>query len=257
MKFIVIGLPKTGKTMLVHTLNKVEEFRVLGEIFNTRDRSPEMPAHPHQVMEDIRLRDQKNNLHTWYCKKIGVKKFDITDDLLAGETFDLISQFLDTIFLPDKHCGFKLHHHHIELTPQLETYIAVHPTIKMVHCLRRNKIKQAIASIGNRFRGEMFECSPAGALDMIHDYEFRTKEIRRMFDYRENYKEIYYEDMTGDTDQSILDFTELNKFFGDILPEHKQIDTRKNTRNKISENLLNFDEFKNHFKGTIYERFID
>jgi len=257
MKFIVIGLPKTGKTMLVHTLNNAPGFRVLGEVFNTRDRSPKMPVHPQKVIEDGRLRDQRNNLHTWFCKKFGISKYDITNDLLSGDTYNMISEFLDTIFLPDSHCGFKLHHHHIELTPQLETYITDHQEIRLIHCLRRNKIKQAIASIGNRHRGERFECSPPGALDLINDYMYRTKEVRRMFSAREHYKEVYYEDLTEDRDKNVLDLKELKMFFDVDMPLEKEILTRKNTKNKVSENLLNFVEFKDYFKDTVYKEFID
>ena len=258
MKFIVMGLPKTGKTMLVHTLNRIDGFRVLGEIFNTRDRSPKMPTHPLQLMEDIRLRDQKNNLHTWYCKRFSVKKFDITEDVLNGNTYEIIDDFLnEMIFLPDLHCGFKLHHHHIELTPILKDWILDNEDIHIIHCNRINKIKEAIAAIGNRARGQKFHADPESTELLMLDNLKRYYDLKNWFSEETHYLEVFYEELTNDTDSDVIDLTPIRLFLGKDVPKTMNVLTRKNTKDKVSENLTNYDEFCEYFKRTHYEQWID
>jgi len=258
MRFIVMGLPKTGKTMLVHTLNRIEGFRVLGEIFNTRDRSPNMPPHPLQLMEDIRLRDQANNLHTWYCKKYGVKKFDITKDIQEGNTYQLMNDFLnEMIFLPDLHCGFKLHHHHIELTPQLRDWILDNKDIHIIHCNRKNKIKEAIAAIGNRARGSRFDADPTSTEMLMLDNLKRYYDLKKWFSEETHYLEVFYEDLTNDTDSNSINLSSIKNFLKVEMPLTMDVLTRKNTKDKVSENLSNYEEFCEYFEGTEYEQWID
>ena len=253
-KFIILGLPKTGKTMLVHTMNRIDGFRVLGEIFVTRERSKKMPVHPQKIIEDMRHTDEINNLHTWYCKKYGVRKPDITKHV----TYNDIVEFLDTIFITGKYCGFKLHHHHIESVPMLKDYIFNNPDIKLLHCNRRNKIKQALAVIGNRERGKRFRVTNIpSVVELIKDYDNRVNELRDWFgDSRR--KEIFYEDLTGNTDINTIKFTSyIDEFLGTELPNTMEVWTRKNTRDKVSDNVINYDEFCKYFKGTEYEKWID
>lgn len=257
MRFIVMGLPKTGKTMLIHTLNRIEGFRVLGEIFNTRDRSPNMPPHPLQLMEDIRLRDQRNNLHTWYCKTYGVKKYDVTEDIQKHDVYTLMDSFLnEMIFLPDLHCGFKLHHHHIELTPQLKDWI-INNNISVIHCDRHNKIKEALAAIGNRARGERFYADPIGTEKLIHDNEKRFVDLQNWFKYEVPYMHIQYETMTGDTNSNRINLSSIQRFLKVEMPLQMDVLTKKNTRDKVSENLKNYNEFCEYFKDTRFEQWID
>jgi len=259
MKFIILGLPKTGKTMLAHTLNRIEGFRVFGEILVTRDRSPNMPIHPQKIIEDIRIRDQKNNLYTWFCKNYNTKKYDITKDINKIGSYKIIDSFLkDMIFIPEYHGGFKLHHHHIEIMPELKKWILDNEDVKIVHCDRKNKIKQALAAIGNRDRGKQFIADPVGTKNLIKDNEKRLNELIDWFEKSKNpYMRIYYEDMTGDSNIESLDLKVLKKFFKLNIPEKINVLTKKNTRNKVSENLLNYNEFKEYFKNTKFEKWID
>lgn len=257
MRFIIMGLPKTGKTMLVHTLNRINGFRVLGEIFNTRDRSPNMPVHPQKIIEDMRIRDQKNNLHTWYCKRYNIKKYDVTEDIQKHDVYKLMDEFLnDMIFLPDLHCGFKLHHHHIELTPQLKDWI-IDNNISIIHCDRDNKIKQAIAAIGNRARGKKFYAKPEDTEKLMIDNKRRFIELRDWFKGKVPYMYIKYETLTGDTDSNMINISSIKAFFKVHMPLRMNVLTRKNTKDKVSENLINYDEFYDYFKGTYYEKWID
>lgn len=252
-----MGLPKTGKTMLVHTLNRIDGFRVLGEIFNTRDRSPNMPVHPQKIIEDMRIRDQKNNLHTWYCKKFKVNKYDVTEDIQKHNVYQLMNDFLnEVIFLPDKNCGFKLHHHHIELTPQLKNWIQDNH-ISVIHCDRFNKIKEALAAIGNRARGNKFHADPESTEKLINDNQRRFNELREWFMYEVPYMHIQYETLTGDTDSNRINLSKIKSFLDVDMPDEMDVLTRKNTKDKVSENLTNYKEFADYFKGTRYEQWID
>lgn len=254
MKFIILGLPKTGKTMLIHTLNNLIDFRVLGEIFVTRGPSPNMPPHPMKVMNEIRERNQRNNLHTWFCKKYNLTGPDLTCLIFPRD----VDEFLDEFFMSDLHCGFKLHQHHIETVPYIIEYIKKHPEIKILHCNRRNKVKQALAAIGNRDRGAKFKAGGEGTLGVIQDYQKRTDDLYYWFRNGSNpYKEIFYEDMTGDINIDKLDLRPIKEFFEIDIPDSIDVLTKKNTQNKVSENLLNYDEFVEYFKDTKYKKFID
>ena len=258
MRFIIMGLPKTGKTMLVHTLNRINGFRVLGEIFNTRDRSPNMPIHPQKIIEDMRIRDQQNNLHTWYCKKYNIKKYDITEDIQKHDVYKLMNDFLnEMIFLSDFHCGFKLHHHHIELTPQLKDWILDNEDIHIIHCNRKNKIKEAIAAIGNRARGQRFYADPKSTELLMLDNLKRYYDLKKWFSEETHYLEVFYEELTNDTDSNVIDLTPIRLFLGKDVPKTMDVLTRKNTKDKVSENLTNYDEFVKYFEGTQYEQWID
>ena len=147
MRFLILGLPKTGKTMLVNTLNRLPDFKVLGEIMNTRGPNPNMPDHPQKVIQDMRGIDTAYNIHTWFHHNIcDFYIHDITKYL----TDEDIDRFMETIYIRDKHCAFKLHHHHIEMLPYLLEWFSGRYDIKIIHCIRKNKIKQALAAIGNR-----------------------------------------------------------------------------------------------------------
>lgn len=266
MNFIILGLPKTGKTMLVNTLDRLDGFRVLGEIFVTRGGPTNMPDHPMKLINEMRERDKRNNFHTWWHKTrypdgVGYLKGtlnDITNFVTQADVYG----FLDEFFTSDINCGFKLHQHHIESVPYIKGYIKTDPNIKILHCNRRNKVKQALAAIGNRARGAKFKAGGKGTLGVIKDYQKRTTDLYRWFREGPNpYKEIFYEDMTGDTNIEKLDLRPIKEFFEEDwclnIPESIEILTKKNTQNKVSENLLNYDEFVEFFRGTEYFEMID
>lgn len=252
MRFLVLGLPKTGKTMLCHTLNRLDNFRVLGEIMNTRGPNPNMPDHPQPLVQAIRVRDTKYNINTWYTKKYEFFQ-DITNRLVDTD----IDEFMKTIYLSDKNCAFKLHHHHIEMLPYLLDWFLDRPDIRIIHCNRQNKIKQAIAAMGNRHRGKKFYADPVGALDLMDDNHYRLQQLRNWFCQSDYYQEFYYEDMTGDTDKNTLNLKNIRKFLGVDMPDKIDILTRKNTQDKVSENLDNYKEFADYFKNSSYQEFID
>ena len=245
MRFLILGLPKTGKTMLVNTLNRLDGFRVLGEIINTRGPNPNMPDHPQKVIQDMRVEDKANDIHTWYHKTHKHPwRHDITDYITDAD----IDAFMKTIYLEDKHCAFKLHHHHIEMLPHLLGWFLARKDIKIIHCFRENKIKQALAAIGNRARGSKFEADPQSTLDLMYDNLNRTQELNKWFRYSDM-QWFMYEKMTGDTDKNTLDLKPFKEFLGVDMPDSIDILTRKNTKDKVSENLTNYDEFVRFFKA--------
>jgi hypothetical protein len=254
MRFLILGLPKTGKTMLVNTLNLLPGFKVLGEIMNTRGPNPNMPDHPQKVIQDMRAIDTAHNIHTWFTNKYpDRKKHDITQDLSPND----IDNFMRTIYLKNKHCAFKLHHHHIQLVPYLLEWFLTRPDIKIMHCNRQNKMKQALAAIGNRARGKQFEADPQSTLNLMKDNSERFLELRKWFGHLDNYKEFDYENMTNDTDSNTLDLRPIKEFLQVEMPDSVDILTRKNTKDKISENLTNYDEFVEFFKNGYYNKWID
>ena len=211
-----------------------------------------MPEHPQPVVQAIRVRDMKYNINTWYAKEYKYEP-DVTNLLLDTD----IDKFMKTIYLPGKNCAFKLHHHHIEMLPYLLDWFLARPDIRIIHCNRHNKIKQAIAAIGNRARGKQFIADPESTLDLMDDNHYRLSQLRKWFCQSDYYKEFYYEDMTGDTDKNTLNLKKIRKFLGADMPDEIDILTRKNTRDKISENLKNYKEFVAYFKNSRYMEFID
>ena len=257
MRFLILGLPKTGKTMLVNTLNRLPGFKVLGEILNTRGPNPNMPDHPQKVIQDMRVIDSINNLHTWYYEKYAFHHLPYIHDIVDHLTNDDIDAFMETIYVKDRHCAFKCHHHHIEMLPYLLTWLLERKDIKIIHCNRKNKIKQALAAIGNRARGDRFEADPQSTVNLINDNAQRLAQLRNWFAGQPFYQEFMYEDMTGDTNIDKINLKSFKEFLGVDMPDEIDILTKKNTRNKVSENLINYDEFVDFFKKTDYMVWID
>ena len=242
MKFIVTGMPKVGKTMLCHSLNNCKGYTVFDEIFVTRARSSKMPKHPHKLMEDIRKRNDKNSLYSWFIKNFSVKVNDI-ESIIKDEH---IKQYLDYIFSLDKNVGFKLHHHHIEVTPYILEYIK-NNNIKVVHLIRYDMLKHIIAIVGNRFRGEKFRLGS----DLIDYYRQdiikRNNGLYRWFS-GENYIEYLYEKMTNGKHVTSIDVKWLKDFLEvNDIPNIIEVKTRKNTKERVEDNLLNYEEVKEYW----------
>jgi hypothetical protein len=239
MNFIVVGLPKTGKTMICDCLDSLDGFTVYDEIFGARMGNGNMPDHPLPFMNEIRKRNRRNCLVKWYQKEY---KTNITDIRSTIKEKD-IDNYLDYIFSKNDHVGFKLHHHHIQVLPYILEYIEKR-SIKIIHTDRRNKVKQAIAILANRNRithtKRKVSLKTHGVKKCIADIEWRTKELKEWFN---DYLEMVYEDVTNDQHITELNISEIKKFL-DIndIPDIVKVRTIKNTFSKIEDNIINHKE---------------
>lgn len=237
MKFIVVGLPKTGKTMVCDCLNSLDDFTVYDEIFVSHLGKGNMPDHPLEFMNDIRKRNRRNCFVLWYQKKYNTSIRDITK--LA--TRDDIDEYLDYIFSKNKHIGFKLHHHHIEVFPYILEYIK-NKKIKIIHTDREDKIKQAVAILGNRYRithtKKKIELETEAVQRCIDDINWRTEQLFKWF----NCLKLTYENMTNDKHINELDVSIIKEYLGIDMPTIIKVRTVKNTFSNIEDNVTNYKE---------------
>jgi hypothetical protein len=242
MKFVVVGLPKTGKTMICDSLDKLDGFTVYDEIFTARMGHGKAPDHPLKFMNDMRKRKKKNCFVKWYQKHHNT---DVMNIKKLAEPKD-IEGFLDHTFSKDENVGFKLHHHHIITLRYILRYLRDN-NIKIIHTYRRNKLKQAIAVLGNRKRitinKEKFKLKLNSIEKKIKEFETRNIQLIEWFDNNNyDYMKIVYEDLTGDKHINEMDVREIKEFLGVDIPDVIPVRTKKNTFTKVKDNLINYKE---------------
>lgn len=238
MKFIVAGLPKTGKTMICDCLNSLDNFTVYDEIFVSHLGKGNMPDHPLEFMNEIRKRNKRNCFVTWYQKK---HKTSITNirNIVTNEDID---EFLDHIFSKNTHVGFKLHHHHIEVFPYILDYIKKRD-IKVIHTDRENKVKQAIAIIGNRNRititKNKVNVTASSVQKYIDDINWRTNELKLWFF---DALKLTYESLTNDKNITELNVKIIKEYLGiNNIPDVIPVRTVKNTFSDLKDNVKNYE----------------
>lgn len=237
MKFIVVGLPKTGKTMICDSLNSLDNFTVYDEIFLSHLGKGNMPDHPLEFMNEIRKRNRKNCFVLWYQKKYNTNIRDIKKLATKND----IDEYLDDIFSRNKHVGFKLHHHHIEIFPYIIEYIKDR-NIKIIHTDRENKVKQAIAILGNRnritFTNKKIEVNPESIKRSIEDINYRNSDLHKWFDGIS--LNITYEQLTNDQHITELDTTIIKNYLNVDIPHFIKVRTVKNTFSELKDNVINY-----------------
>jgi LPS sulfotransferase NodH len=119
--------------------------------------------------------------------------------------------------------------------------------IKIIHTYRRNKLKQAIAVLGNRKRitinKEKFKLKLNSIEKKIKEFETRNIQLIEWFDNNNyDYMKIVYEDLTGDKHINEMDVREIKEFLGVDIPDVIPVRTKKNTFTKVKDNLINYKE---------------
>lgn len=238
MKFIIVGLPKTGKTMLCDCLDSLNGFFVYDEIFASRMGVNKIPDHPLKLINDMRKRKERNSFVKWYQKTYNN---NLTDILRIANNSD-VDEFLDYTFVKNENVGFKLHHHHIQDFPYILDYIKKN-NIKVIHTDREDKVKQAIAIIGNRnritFTKKKITVKPEAVKKCIDDLNWRTEELNKWFP---NALKITYEQMTNDQHITELDVTVVRDYLKVDMPDVIKVRTVKNTFSELKDNVTNHGE---------------
>lgn len=247
-KFVVVGLPKTGKTMICDSLNQLDGFTVNDEILTVRMGHGNAPDHPLKFMNDMRKRKKRNCFVTWYQNHHKTGTMNIKKILTPKD----LTLFLDHTFSKNDNVGFKLHHHHIITLLKFngKNILDYLKDVKIIHTERRNKLKQAIAVLGNRQRitinKEKFSLKLDSIKKKIQEFEDRNNELTKWFDNDDyDYMKIVYEDLTGDKHIDEMDVRNIKDFLDVDIPDVIPVRTMKNTFSKIEDNLINYKEIVN------------
>lgn len=222
--FVIVGLSRTGSTMLVNSLNRIPNVTCFGEIAVLRDGKPK-PPHPQETLELQRQIKTTSSFRTWVVNefKLPNDKYDVSDIFDNGKDISLsLIKWLQWIFHKDRTVGFKLLFPHIQETIQLVGILKM-LNVNFIH-LYRNPQKR-VQSLINKG----------------HIPEKRRKEYERLSVMQDNTIEywfpnslkISYEDITNDKEIKEIPSDVAGKitdFLG--LPETKiPVKTRKEVYN--------------------------
>lgn len=213
MKYVIISQPRCGTSMMVNTLNSINDVNFYGELFvNNIDLTP----HPQEIQRQMISRIIENN---YYRSKKSVKGF------------------LDDIYSREGSVGFKLLS--LNLTKNIKDdiirYIQSNNIVKII-LHRRNKLKQFISGQTNKKEGKV-KINPITAINAISVLIEDEKKLHDVF-CNGNYFKKSYESLTGNIDLKEIDLSWIDERFG-IVP----VPLRKYRPNRVSDNLSNWKEF--------------
>ena len=216
-KFVIIAQPRTGTSMLVNTLNTLPNFNVYGELFVRAKNMLMNPVdHPQEVQREMVLRYIRNS-------------YD-----LSGKS---VRDFLISIYNQPGYVGFKLLFPHLKrkFGSNIIKYIQDNNIYKIL-LYRKNKIKQVISAQTNK-KTEKVKVDVRQVVDKIKFLIQEQKQYDAVF-ANGNFIKVSYEDLTGNKNIKELDLSLLG--FDGIV----DVPLRKYRDNKLSRNVLNFDELK-------------
>ena len=232
MRFVLVGLPRTGTTMFLITLNTLKEFDVYGEIMASDFKS--FDPHPQKAIEDFRIKTRNNSFG------------------MSGKGKE---EFLDIIYLRserNKHVGFKfLYPHIIKNMELIEGYInCSKKKLTTIHLKRKNPVKRVISQSLNKYHHYGIGNNNVNAeyiLKTIEKFK-KTDEIIGKWFNRKRYVDMYYEDLTSDTDANEIDFSKMFDYMGIDLNPIVKVPTKKYGPNKLIDRVGNYDELYEYFK---------
>ncbi|MBN1364811.1 MAG: sulfotransferase [Syntrophaceae bacterium] len=244
-RFIILGRPRTGSNLLMTSLRSHKNIISYGEIFNPEVQDWDIP---------IFYRDGSDF------------------NLLKEKPVEFISNRLFRNYPPSvKAVGFKMFYSqtpfHIEHTDSVWQYLKEDKNIKIIHLKRRNILKaylsQMIALKTNKWVNIFNTHSATSdniklALDYqecLNDFEY-TRRMENEFDSHFTSHEIlniYYENLQSNFSEEM----EKIQIFLELTSYPLQPQIFKQTRQKLSEAITNYDELKLKFSTTEWKCFFE
>lgn len=238
-KFVIIGAPRTGSNFLMSLLNSHPNCICYGEIFtNLKVGSWDIPFSLRKI-GDINLKDKDpidyldNRIYSGYPKEI-------------------------------KSAGFKLFYHHArkENEKVVWNYLKSESSIKKIHLLRDNFLEIYLSHISAKKNGQFvdtwnrsktLERIKLDYIDCENYFQSLDENIKKIREYfaLEQLIEIRYEELIKQR-QTVLDFllSKLNLDSMKLIPK-----TYKQNYVSLEKRVANFNEIKEYFSGSKWERF--
>jgi hypothetical protein len=163
--------------------------------------------------------------------------------------------------------GFKLFYYHARQLPHSRVwdYLAANPDIRILHIKRRNILKQYY-SLQLAHKTNVWVSSKAPADEQPPPLRLEVDECRRHFAWvrgleeesaeffrAHETKDIYYEDLSADTEremQGVQDFLGLRH-------ERLSVKMARQRRTPLSQAIVNYAELKRTFEGTPWAEFFE
>ncbi len=242
-RFVIVGIARTGSTLLVNLLNAHSQVLAFGEIFRSPDRIG------------------------WDTPPFNTAR---SPKALALYRTDPLAFLEQSVFRrwPKAYgaVGFKLFYYHARQPPHslVWDYLAADPRMRILHIKRRNTLKQYYSlqlahktdvwvSTGARTRDP-----PPLRLD-VEACRAHFASVRRMegecdtfFKARQT-KDIYYEDLAASCDremEGVQEFLELRR-------ERVSARIVRQRTTSLSQAIANYGELKNAFACTQWQEFFD
>jgi LPS sulfotransferase NodH len=242
-RFVIVGIARTGSTMLVSQLNSHSQALVFGEIFRSEDAIG-WDFTPFRSYQNRRLRT-----------------------LYSSDSIAFLDQHVFRRW-PGNHkaVGFKLFYYHAR-TPSRRPvwdYLIDRPEIRILHIKRRNLLRQ-YASLQLAHATNIWSTTPSVIQDpqklrlgisacQNHFTWVRSlgEECDTLFK-NHKIKNIYYEDLVSDTRRELRD---IQTFLG-LRHETLVAQTVRQQTQPLSQVIVNYDELREAFFGTEWRSFFD
>lgn len=225
--FIILGTQRSGTTMLVNSLNKLEGITCFGEILT--EKVPGNNSLNHWQPEMIKQRKQKqdNCFGKWL------------QDNPNGQLHD----FLDYTFSKDKIVGIKMLYEHLKKRwNEIEEYINKRD-IKILYIYKQNTLKQAISH--KLKKSEEFKHKVEVDADWAYS---KAEKLDRMneelYDFASNYSflPLVYENITQDREIDSIP-SDISSQILEFLEYEIPVKVKKHWPSKLEDRITNYEEF--------------
>jgi len=267
-KFIVIGNPRSGTTLMVELLsshNKIESF---GEMFNLQELDESALA---CVLKDSVAYLEEKIFHSNYSDDIQAVGFKVLYGELGKENFCLEDPSdLRGVSAKIKKKRTRFYrrvnksHGIASIEQNLErsaAYLTQDKSLKVIHIKRKNKLSVLLSSVRALRSGEwrLVKSKEAVCLDPEECLRhFKTvKRNEEKFDALfagHPIKEIVYEEMVQDNEKQLREVQEFLKVEtqGGLVS-----DVRKQNNLSLEDSIVNFEELKEEFRDTKWSVFFE
>jgi LPS sulfotransferase NodH len=235
-RFVIVGIARTGSTLLVNLLNAHSRVLAFGELF----RSPEEIG--------------------WDTAPFNTSR---SAKLLALYRADPVAFINERVFRRwPRRCGavgFKLFYYHARQLPHSRVwdFLAANPDIRILHIKRRNILKQYYSlELAHKTDVWVSSRAPAGEQQPPRRHfawvRGLEEECAEFFKAHET-RDIYYEDLSADTEREMKG---VQDFLG-LQHERLSVEMVRQRRRPLSEAIVNYAELKRAFEGTPWAGFFE
>ena len=188
-----------------------------------------------------------------------------SDEVLnpAVNAFDYPLKALEEVYAyPDRTCGFKLLYHHADVTegPAIWEYLQKQKDLKIIHSVRDNSLARIISLKISQETGVWHHFSEREMSTKVKLKPQQCNDIWSHWDEREGYVDesfsdhpilkVHYSDLARDIPGTM---DKVQKFLG-VEPRELKSRIKKRCGHPF-DRLENFEELRQHFKGTKWEWF--
>lgn len=252
-KFAILGIQRTGTTLIRTTLDSHPDILCMGELFNAASGLwPSKPNH--------RLKELKNRADLDYRNFATMSLANRLGHIFRRES--LVTEFLDRLYSQQDYSaiGFKFMLNHLHGFPVVEKYIA-EKDISVIHIVRTNvfdtylsKLTMVARGIAHSTSGEVKKVQVDVPIDsMLGDLEKIRDDGEKwasMFSGKVPYIRVEYESFVDNRQ------AELARILGflDVSQDEKlESSLKKINKGNLGDLITNYAEVKHRLEGTEFE----